>query len=60
MKKTVNCEFLGGGRIYRAPEIEMYESVVERGFQNSPGSDPDGLSDIDGENVTNETSNWGL
>lgn len=36
MKKTVNCEFLGGGRIYRTPEIEMYESVVERGFQTSP------------------------
>lgn len=35
MKTTVNSEFFGGGK-YTAPEIEMYESVVERGFQDSP------------------------
>jgi len=37
MKKSVNCEFLGGGKeLYHTPEIEMYESVVERGFETSP------------------------
>ena len=34
MKTTVNSEFFGGGK-YTAPEIEMYESVVERGFKDS-------------------------
>lgn len=34
MKTTVNSEFFGGGK-YTAPEIEMYESVVERGFKES-------------------------
>lgn len=35
MKMTVNSEILGGGK-YNAPEIEMYESFVERGFETSP------------------------
>lgn len=34
MKMTVNSGFFGGGK-YTAPEIEMYESVVERGFEES-------------------------
>ena len=36
MKMTVNSGFFGGGK-YTAPEIEMYESVVERGFEASLG-----------------------
>lgn len=32
MKTTVNSKIFGGGK-YTAPEIEMYESVVERGFE---------------------------
>lgn len=31
---TVNSKIFGGGK-YNAPEIEMYESVVERGFEES-------------------------
>lgn len=31
MKMTVNSKIFGGGK-YNAPEIEMYESVVECGF----------------------------
>lgn len=38
MKMTVNSKIFGGGK-YTAPEIEMYESVVERGFQDSPWGD---------------------
>lgn len=34
MKMTVNSKIFGGGK-YNAPEIEMYESVVERGFEES-------------------------
>lgn len=34
MKMTVNSKILGGGK-YNAPEIETYESVVERGFEES-------------------------
>ena len=34
MKTTVNSKIFGGGK-YNAPEIEMYESVVERGFEES-------------------------
>lgn len=56
MKTTVNSEFFGGGK-YTAPEIEMYESVVERGFF---GTGDDGLDDINGDGVVDENGKWGF
>ena len=56
MKMTVNSKIFGGGK-YIAPEIEMYESVVERGFL---GLSDDGLEDINGGGVIEENDEWGL
>lgn len=53
---TVNSEFFGGGK-YNAPEIEMYESVVECGFL---GLSDDGLEDINGDGVIDENDKWVL
>ena len=46
----------GGGK-YTAPEIEMYESVVERGFL---GLSDDGLEEINGDGVIDENDKWVL
>lgn len=54
MKMTVNSKILGGGN-YNAPEIEMYESVVECGFL---GLSDDGLGDINGDGVVDENDKW--
>jgi len=59
MKKSVNCEFFGGGKgLYHTPEIEMYAMPVEGGFLVSPDPDGDGLEDINGDGVVDEADKW--
>lgn len=65
MKTTVNSEFSGGGK-YTAPEIEMYESVVECGFQLSkeyllygdPNYAGDSFADEDGDGGFNDLGSF--
>ena len=42
--------------VYRSPEVEIYEVKVERGFHDSFGFD--GLQDIDGNGVIDESDYW--
>ena len=59
MKTTVNSEFFGGGK-YAAPEIEMYESVVERGFFGT-GDDETGIPGFildENGNIVEENNAW--